>query len=213
MAEFSPGKPVYPSSSMARQALEGLSDNPGGFVGSGSGRAQLSRHEKLRDRRRRRRRNRRAKPCRWRQARAEFRLFGIAPLPDSVSTNGKLSEYHAAVGLAELRPLAGKRTAFRAAADRYRMMLRGLWAVGEGSTARPISPDVTPCSSAPEPRPFCASKENLSGNGVHFRRWYGLGLHRQSYIQAAMRRREGIAGPFLRSGPDCTDKKFRQTPA
>ena len=41
----------------------------------------------------------------------------------SASTNGKMSEYHAAVGLAEFQGWPAKRLAFQAVADRYRQRL------------------------------------------------------------------------------------------
>src|SRR5207245_1355138 len=48
--------------------------------------------------------------------------FGISGVRDSrmASTNGKMSEYHAAVGLAELDGWTEKLAAFRVVAERYR---------------------------------------------------------------------------------------------
>lgn len=95
--------------------------------------------------------------------------------------NGKMSEYHAAVGLAELDGWPAKRAALRRVADRYRDK-----ASAAGLTLH-TTPDVSACyvlfeaRSEPEAR---AGELLLSGAGIECRLWYGRGLHRNRYFSA-----------------------------
>jgi dTDP-4-amino-4,6-dideoxygalactose transaminase len=96
------------------------------------------------------------------------------------STNGKMSEYHAAVGLAELDAWRDKLAAFEAVAQHYR---REMGSVGLQERIC-VSPDVAPnyvlfrCEDSAEAERATTS---LNRNGIDFRLWYGDGLHRQSY--------------------------------
>ena len=97
------------------------------------------------------------------------------------STNGKMSEYHAAVGLADLAGWASKRRAFRQVAERYRdrMAQAGL------ADQLHCAPDI--CSSYMlfncEDRGQSARvQEALRCHGIEFRLWYGLGLQHQPYF-------------------------------
>jgi dTDP-4-amino-4,6-dideoxygalactose transaminase len=99
----------------------------------------------------------------------------------SASTNGKMSEYHAAVGLAEFDGWNAKRLAFREVADRYRRHL-GAGGFGDRITA---APDV--CSSyvlfQSRSGAECALlQDSLARHGVEFRLWYGTGLQHQAYF-------------------------------
>ena len=109
--------------------------------------------------------------------------FGFFGTRDAVSAslNGKMSEYHAAVGLAELDAWPAKRAAFRAAADHYRRLLTSV-----GLSERFYGPpDIAGCYALFR----CAGEQEtarvrqcLAGHGVDFRLWYGEGLHRQTYF-------------------------------
>jgi dTDP-4-amino-4,6-dideoxygalactose transaminase len=109
--------------------------------------------------------------------------FGFSGSRDSrtPSTNGKMSEYHAAVGLAELDLWKDKLQGFIAVAETYRRRMadaglsQWLWS----------TPDVAPnyvlfdCQSV-------ATAESVQGSlarsGADSRLWYGRGLHYHSYF-------------------------------
>jgi len=109
--------------------------------------------------------------------------FGFSGSRDSrtASTNGKMSEYHAAVGLAELDVWKDKLADFNAVAEKYRRRMADeglsewLWS----------TPDVAPnyvlldCQSV-------AIAESVQGSlarsGIDSRLWYGKGLHHHSYL-------------------------------
>jgi dTDP-4-amino-4,6-dideoxygalactose transaminase len=112
--------------------------------------------------------------------------FGFHSVRDcrAPNTNGKLSEYHAALGLAELDGWDGKREAFRRVAAGYRAAL-----VAEGLGDRLVAtPDIAlnyvlfRADDAAHAQRAC---ERLDAAGLEYRFWYGLGLHRQSYYAAA----------------------------
>ena len=97
------------------------------------------------------------------------------------STNGKMSEYHAAVGLAELDSWAEKQALLRAVADGYRARL------GEGDLRERFfaTPDISAsyavfhCRDAAENERVQAA---LRRRAVDFRLWYGTGVQDQSYF-------------------------------
>ena len=108
--------------------------------------------------------------------------FGISGVRDCrmASTNGKMSEYHAAVGLAELDGWAAKLAGFRAVAEHYRRAL-----VAGGLAERFYgAPDIGPnyalfrCRDSAEAE---RAAHGLGDNGIDFRLWYGTGLHHQTY--------------------------------
>lgn len=92
--------------------------------------------------------------------------------------NGKLSEYHAAVGLAELDGWAVKREQFLATAQAYACQGERLgW-----DEALHVSVDhATPyaCFLAPNRERAATLATALSREGIGWRRWYGGGLHQQ----------------------------------
>lgn len=97
------------------------------------------------------------------------------------SINGKLSEYHAAVGLAELDGWEAKSTAFAQAAALYRRK----FAEADLDDRLLVAPDV--CSSYVLFR--CRNVEEsarvqrrLQDDGIEFRLWYGTGLHRHEHF-------------------------------
>jgi dTDP-4-amino-4,6-dideoxygalactose transaminase len=98
--------------------------------------------------------------------------------------NGKMSEYHAAVGLAELDGWAAKRIALRRVADCYRdaALARGL--------RLHTDPEVSACyilletATLPEAE---AARGSLREAAIDHRLWYGPGLHRERYFSTHTR--------------------------
>ena len=97
--------------------------------------------------------------------------------------NGKLSEYHAAVGLAELDCWAEKHASLCAVAGAYRERLAGT----ELAPRLLVAPDISSsyvlmfCRSAVEAERI---QNSLRQSKVEFRLWYGRGLHRHGYFSA-----------------------------
>ena len=116
--------------------------------------------------------------------------FGFRHSRDSAaaSINGKMSEYHAAVGLAELDGWQAKQAAFASVLGEYRRQTAAAGLAARLSTA----PDV--CSSyvlfqADNSEQSTALQSALSRHRVEFRLWYGLGLHRQTHFGQCQRSR------------------------
>ena len=92
--------------------------------------------------------------------------------------NGKMSEYHAAVGLAELRNWPKKRAGFLRVADCY-------WraAVKNGLEGQVLAERGWASSYvlyvATTPATAIAASGKLSAAGIDHRYWYGRGLHRE----------------------------------
>ena len=109
--------------------------------------------------------------------------FGFRHSRDSSvpSINGKMSEYHAAVGLAELDAWPAKQAAFAAVLAEYRRQAAAAGLDGRLITA----PDVCSsyvllrCDSDAQSR---ALQSTLTQHAIEFRLWYGLGLHQQSHF-------------------------------
>jgi dTDP-4-amino-4,6-dideoxygalactose transaminase len=122
-------------------------------------------------------------------ARVEGALnFGFGERRNSVSAslNGKLSEYHAAVGLAELDGWAEKLSRFRRVADAYRA-----WAAGEGLGGRLFAtPDVSAVYALFRARDGEEAQrvgEALERAGIDWRLWYSGGLHANDYLKSCAR--------------------------
>ena len=103
---------------------------------------------------------------------------------DMAGTNGKMSEYHAAVGLAELDGWVQKRADFAKIAGLYREC-----AARHGLGPRLVTaPAIASCytlyeaASLAEARSVTAA---LAEAAIEHRHWYGLGLHREPYLAAA----------------------------
>lgn len=138
--------------------------------------------------------------------------FGVYEARDCgmASTNGKMSEYHAAVGLAEFDGWSGKLAAFRAVADAYR---RCAAAAGLADCFYAM-PDIGPnyalfrCRGMTEADRVSASLRHC---GVDFRLWYGRGLHHQTYYADLPRGSLAITDSLapqllgLPMAPDLTD--------
>jgi dTDP-4-amino-4,6-dideoxygalactose transaminase len=105
---------------------------------------------------------------------------------DCSGTNGKMSEYHAAVGLAELDGWRRKKVEFAHVAALYRRVADRL-----GLGRRLITaPDVASCYALYEAESSAEARlvaEALTANAIEHRHWYGGGLHRQPSLAAATR--------------------------
>jgi len=110
--------------------------------------------------------------------------FGFHATRDShsASTNGKMSEYHAAVGLAELDGWPAKHAAFRDVAQRYRRQMTSA-GLGDRCLAAPSVAScyvLFRCADARESR---AVHSSLTGHEIEFRLWYGRGLQSHHHFR------------------------------
>lgn len=118
----------------------------------------------------------------------------------SPSLNGKMSEYHAAVGLAELDGWDLKSRALHCAAEAY-----GRTFVAEGLEHRlVIAPEI--CSSyalllCEDVREMNRVRSGLRQEGIESRLWYGHGLHQHEYFPGfameKLQNTEGLAPRIL----------------
>jgi len=109
--------------------------------------------------------------------------FGFYSARDSctASTNGKMSEYHAAVGLAELDGWESKRSALQSVADNYRQQLSRV-GLADRFLASPgicSSYALFQCRNSFESG---SVQDSLQRCGVDYRLWYGTGVQRQTYF-------------------------------
>lgn len=98
--------------------------------------------------------------------------------------NGKLSEYHAAIGLAELDCWPRKRADFARVTELYRDC-----ATRQGLVLRLFTaPAIASCYTlyhATDGEQARSLESTLVEAGVDHRLWYGLGLHREPYFADA----------------------------
>lgn len=103
-----------------------------------------------------------------------------------VGLNGKLSEYHAAVGLAMLDALAARRQAQAGVAELYAEAAAALAAAGRPLGGRlHLPPALSPAYvlfEAATPAQFLRAEAGLAARGIETRRWYGRGVHLQPYF-------------------------------
>ena len=116
----------------------------------------------------------------WRCAAGRALNFGFFGSRESIgpSINGKLSEYHAAVGLADLDGWPEKRQGFIAAAEAYRAEAKaarlGQRIIAETANANPYALFLADDAA------FARRAEAALQAGVaDTRKWYGTGLHQQ----------------------------------
>jgi dTDP-4-amino-4,6-dideoxygalactose transaminase len=135
--------------------------------------------------------------------------FGFQGTRDCIcpSFNGKMSEYHAAIGLAELDGWAEKQSAFRVVADTYRQVATTCGLAARLLAAPEIGSNylVFRCRDGSEAESVTSA---LRRGGVDFRLWYGEGLHRQSYFSTSEREDLGTTertAPCLLGLPVATD--------
>ena len=109
--------------------------------------------------------------------------FGFSGSRDSrtPSTNGKMSEYHAAVGLAELDAWGYKLKAFRTVAEKYRQLMGDAGLLERIRLMPEVAPNYTllHCQSMAEAESVQCS---LLRSNIDFRLWYGSGLHHHTYF-------------------------------
>lgn len=114
--------------------------------------------------------------------------FGFYGTRDSRSanTNGKMSEYAAAVGLAELDGWASKLAEFSSVAGGYRDLMRTV----QLSHLLRVYPDISSsyalvlCPTSEHAR---KAEEDLDLHDIDCRRWYGEGIQGHSYYQGIAR--------------------------
>lgn len=105
---------------------------------------------------------------------------------DVAGFNGKMSEYHAAVGLAELDGWPEKRIAYTRARDLYLdcAVRHGL---GERLVTAPRIASSYVLNVATDLAEAQSVRAALTDAGIEHRYWYGLGLHREPYFAAVAR--------------------------
>jgi dTDP-4-amino-4,6-dideoxygalactose transaminase len=109
--------------------------------------------------------------------------FGFAGVREASGPgfNGKMSEYHAAVGLAELDSWSVKRANLRRVAEIYCQKAR------ECDLRVHTAPEVSSCYAlfeAASAEEALSAQTLLERHGIDHRLWYGGGLHRQPYFRA-----------------------------
>ena len=108
--------------------------------------------------------------------------YGFSGVRDcrSPNTNGKMSEYHAAVGLAEFDGWYTKHAALLDVASSY----LDSFAAAQIGRKCIVAPAIASCyalvqaSDRTDAETICVA---LASNMVEFRLWYGLGIHSQTY--------------------------------
>jgi dTDP-4-amino-4,6-dideoxygalactose transaminase len=102
------------------------------------------------------------------------------------STNGKMSEYHAAVGLAELDNWSAKYASLQEVAAEYRRQM----AAAGLSDRLLVAPEVAGCYAlfrCADPAEAATIVDGLAAANIETRLWYGTGLHTQPYYIDASR--------------------------
>ncbi len=141
--------------------------------------------------------------------------FGFRGSRDSQmpSINGKLSEYHAAVGLAEDDGWAVKSAALQLVVDTYRL------ALGDRFFGAPnvgLSYGLLLCRNLAE---TAAVEAALQRADIGSRLWYGDGLHGQTYYAGAARDTLGVTEDLaprligLPMAPDLTEQEIARVAA
>ena len=143
--------------------------------------------------------------------------FGVcrARDPDMAGTNGKMSEYHAAVGLAELADWERKRSELESVGARYRLHMEKTGLV-EGFVTAPVTSLIYAFYRCRDAEEAVRVEDGFSRHGVGTRLWYGRGLHRQSYFASLPRDSLEVTdaiGPCLLGlpmAPDLTEVQITQ---
>jgi len=94
--------------------------------------------------------------------------------------NGKMSEYHAAIGLAELDGWPEKRANFRRVAEAYQQS-----AAARGVRIH-VAPEVSSCYAlfeAASDEEARSAQTSLAQQRIDYRLWYGRGLHQEPYFK------------------------------
>jgi dTDP-4-amino-4,6-dideoxygalactose transaminase len=104
----------------------------------------------------------------------------------SASTNGKMSEYSAAVGLAELDEWKAKYSAWSSVMDRYRDAMEAMQLL----ELLCVHPSISCCYALLVCRTLEEAKgaeRDLDRQNIDSRRWYGTGMQGHSYFSASAR--------------------------
>lgn len=124
--------------------------------------------------------------------------FGFYGVRDSrsPSTNGKMSEYNAAVGLAELDDWQSKHSALSSVMDLYREASQAVQLAHLLHTYPRVSLcySLLLCRAASEAQ---AVQRSLDLNDVDSRQWYGTGVQGHSYFATLPRDRLDVATDIL----------------
>lgn len=137
---------------------------------------------------------------------------------ESASLNGKMSEYHAAVGLAELDGWAGKRKELEAVTARYRLHMEKVGISGSfiGSPNASLSYALYRARDARDAQQIT---DRLDRAGIETRLWYGLGIHRHSWFAELRRDSLDVTDSLapcligLPTAPDLTDAQIAHVAA
>jgi dTDP-4-amino-4,6-dideoxygalactose transaminase len=146
-----------------------------------------------------------------------FGFFGVRD-SRSPSTNGKMSEYHAAVGLASLDGWAKMRQAYLDVANRYH------WAMEQAGLGRRclLPPDIGmtyaifQCQTSLEAKRV---QDELRQGAIEWRLWYGAGLQTHAYFadlpREALNTTEEVMPRLvgLPMAPDLTDEQIARVVA
>jgi dTDP-4-amino-4,6-dideoxygalactose transaminase len=123
------------------------------------------------------------------------------------SLNGKLSEYHAAIGLAELDGWPEKRAGFMRAARHYREL-----AAAGGLAPPPLTggdhASAYALYAAASTEEAGGAMAGLRAHGIEHRLWYGKGIHRQPQYRDCPRGRLAVTedlAPRIIGLPMATD--------
>lgn len=110
--------------------------------------------------------------------------FGLSDQRESMgpSVNGKLSEVHAAIGLAELEGWTAKRAGFCQSAELYQMLSRRRLPGRIRCSSHGASPYAL--FLAEDQQEATMAMAALAEAAVGYRRWYGRGLHHHSHFAA-----------------------------
>ncbi|MEA2771824.1 MAG: hypothetical protein QOD93_4786 [Acetobacteraceae bacterium] len=109
-----------------------------------------------------------------------FGFYGTR-VAESAGLNGKMSEYHAAVGLAELDEWHEKQAALQDVIEAYRRGMAGA-GLSEFFIAAPEIGLSYVLFRGRRPQEADQIQTKLHQQGVDTRLWYGTGLHRQTYF-------------------------------
>jgi dTDP-4-amino-4,6-dideoxygalactose transaminase len=101
----------------------------------------------------------------------------------TANTNGKMSEYHAAVALAELDGWQTKRLQFQAVTHAYREAFMSL-GLGDSLITAPSIASNYVLFHAKHPQEAETVRQALERVKIESRLWYGLGVHRHPYYRS-----------------------------
>jgi dTDP-4-amino-4,6-dideoxygalactose transaminase len=103
--------------------------------------------------------------------------YDVDRMSKGPSINGKMSEYHAAVGLAELDAWPAKLAGYRSAAT----LLRGIDPLAGSLVTAPDIASSYALHVAASPEDGQELRRKLSSASIGSRQWYGGGAHRHPY--------------------------------